>query len=306
MPHEILQDLYFIERGFLNGNHFVYRSAAPILIDTGYKSDFEETKQLINKLDVKLASVGLIINTHTHCDHIGGNKFIQDVSGCDIALHAVGKHFIDSRDDWATWWRYFNQEADFFTCTTSLTDGDVISIGPYEFRVIYTPGHAADGIALYNEQAKILISSDALWERDLPVINLRVEGSRALFDVQESLNKLDALDVKMVYPGHGAPFADIKAAIAASRRKVERFMWDRDKLGIAVLKKMIVYTLLLKKSVTEDLFLGQLMSSNWFRENVDFYFGRNYEEKYHAVMDEFYQRGIVKRQNGQLVTSVKP
>jgi len=27
--HEILEDLFFIERGYLNGNHFVYRSNSP-------------------------------------------------------------------------------------------------------------------------------------------------------------------------------------------------------------------------------------------------------------------------------------
>jgi hypothetical protein len=42
-PVEILKDLYFIERGFLNANHFVYRSENPILIDTAYIADFDET-----------------------------------------------------------------------------------------------------------------------------------------------------------------------------------------------------------------------------------------------------------------------
>ena len=37
---EITDDLFFIERGYLNGNHFVFRSKDPILIDTGYISDF--------------------------------------------------------------------------------------------------------------------------------------------------------------------------------------------------------------------------------------------------------------------------
>ncbi len=32
---EILDDLFFIERGYLNCNHFVYRSPAPVLIDSG-------------------------------------------------------------------------------------------------------------------------------------------------------------------------------------------------------------------------------------------------------------------------------
>jgi len=33
---EIMKDLFFVERGYLNGNHFVYRGTKPVLIDTGY------------------------------------------------------------------------------------------------------------------------------------------------------------------------------------------------------------------------------------------------------------------------------
>jgi glyoxylase-like metal-dependent hydrolase (beta-lactamase superfamily II) len=85
-----------------------------VLIDTGYISDFKDTKGLIQDLGVDPRNVGLIISTHSHCDHIGGNKAAQDLSGCKIAMHKIEKFFVDSKDDWATWWRYYDQEAEFF------------------------------------------------------------------------------------------------------------------------------------------------------------------------------------------------
>ena len=45
-PVEISNDLFFIEKGYLNGNHFVYRSKEPVLIDTAYISGFDETERL--------------------------------------------------------------------------------------------------------------------------------------------------------------------------------------------------------------------------------------------------------------------
>ena len=33
-------------------------------------------------------------------------------------------------------------------------DGDEVMVGPYEFNVIHTPGHAAEGIVLYNKKEK--------------------------------------------------------------------------------------------------------------------------------------------------------
>ncbi len=303
---EIAEDLFFIERGYLNANHFVSRSRNPVLIDTGYIRDFDDTARSIISLGVDLSTVGLIVNTHTHCDHIGGNRQIQALSGCQIALHTVGKHFIDTRDDWSTWWRYFNQEADFFTCSVELKDGDVLAIGPNEFEVIYTPGHAADGLVLYNRSERFLISSDALWESDLPVVTIRVNGSKTLLEILESLQRIEALDVDTVYPGHGKPFEDMGAAIRKSRQRVEKYLRNGRSLGTDLLKKMLVYTLLMKRSVEESSFFSELMQTNWFSENVDFYFGGDYEATYHEIMGTLLRRDIIRRQEGLLITTVKP
>lgn len=304
--NEILENLFFIERGYLSGNHFVYRSKAPILIDTGYISDFNETDGSITRLGVNLSDISLIVNTHTHCDHIGGNKIIQQKSGCDIALHKAGKYFIDTRDDWSTWWRYYNQEADFFKCTQALEDGEIIAVGPHKFQVIYTPGHASDGIVLYNSQEKILISSDTLWESDVAVMTLRVEGSMALFHMLESLQKIESLDVKMVYPGHGRPFDDIKKAISKSKEKIERYLLYRETVGDDLIKKIMVYTLLMKKTIKEKAFFPYLMDTYWFKETVDLYFNGEYERKYNEIMNTFLGRGVIKLENRDLFTTIKP
>ena len=305
-PVEISNDLFFIERGYLNGNHFVYRSKEPVLIDTAYISGFDETERLINTLDIDLSDISLIISTHCHCDHIGGNRIIQEKSGCDIALHKIGKHFIDTQDDWSTWWRYYNQEADFFNCTRALEDGEIVAVGPHKFQVIYTPGHAADGIVLYNEEEKVLISSDTLWENDMAVMTIRVEGSAAIFKMMESLEKIESLDVKIVYPGHGRPFTNIKEAISKSKKKIERYINNRELIGLDLLKKIIIYTLLMRKIVVREEFFDQLMKTHWFKETIELYFSEEYEVKYNEIMQDFIQREIVKQKDGKLFTTVKP
>jgi hydroxyacylglutathione hydrolase len=303
---EIIKDLFFIERGYLNSNHFVYRSEQPVLIDTGYTSDFDITERLIKDIGVNLAQTRLIISTHTHCDHIGGNRIIQDRSGCDIALHKAGKYFMDTKDDWATWWRYFSQEADFFNCTKALDDEEVIHIGPHEFQVIHTPGHASDGIVLYNRKAKVLISGDALWGDDIPTITMRVEGSTCLFDLLDSLEKLESLDVEIVYPGHGRPFTDFKEAISKSKRKARDFLNHKEKTGASLLKRITIYTILMYRQVDEEKFFDYLMGTYWFKETIDLFFNSEYQQKYEEVMSDFLRRDIVRRRDGKLFTTVKP
>lgn len=306
LVQEIMKGLFFVERGYLNGNHFVYRSEQPVLIDTGYVSDFNITEKIITSLGVNIEDVRRIIGTHCHCDHIGGNRLIQDRSGCDIAMHRIGKHFIDTKDDWSTWWTYYHQKADFFNCTQTLEDGDVISIGPHEFQVIYTPGHSADGIVLYNPKEKILLSSDTLWQNDLPVITIRIEGSRALFSFQESLEKIESLNVNRVYPGHGKPFTQFKDAVASCKDKLNRYLKHPERIGTDLLKKIMIYTLMMHLSVQADTFFDHLMETWWFKETVDLYFNKDYETKYQQILESFLARGIVKQKEGQFFTTVKP
>jgi glyoxylase-like metal-dependent hydrolase (beta-lactamase superfamily II) len=303
---EILEDLFFIERGYLNANHFVYRGRPPVLIDTGYRASFEETHRIYIHLGIDTSSVHTIFTTHCHCDHIGGNHLIQKLSDCNIILHEIGKIFIDTRDDWSTWWRYYNQEADFFKPTGTLADGDGILVGPHRFEVFHTPGHAADGIVLYHRQNSLLISSDTLWAHDLAVHTVRVEGSTAAYATKKSLERLARLDVKMVYPGHGPFFGDFDGALDRSLKRVAGYLEDRRNIGQDVLKKITVYTLLMKKSVSADRFFDYLMQTIWFKETVDLYFEGAYRQKYDDIIADFLKKKIVILRGGRFTTSVTP
>ena len=303
---EILPDFFFIQRGFLNGNHFVYRSEKPILVDSGYVSGFAKTVALINGTGADINKTSLIINTHCHCDHIGGNKLIQQASGCRIALHKIGKYFIDMRDKWSTWWSYYVQEADFFDCQIELEDEDDILIGPYEFKVIYTPGHASDGIVLYNHDHRLLISSDTLWEYDMAVMTTRIEGSRALFCMLESIDRISKLTVETIYPGHGSEFKDFDGAINRARSRLLRFLKDPSLVGHDLIKKIIVYTIMMRRAVNISTFFDYLMQTPWYVETVDLYFSGDYSNMYKDALDELIKKEIVHEIGGHLSTTVTP
>lgn len=305
-PREILEDFYFIERGFLNGNHYIYSSKAPVLIDTGFITHWCRTKDLIAGVGVEISEVSLIISTHCHCDHVGGNKLIQELSGCGVALHELGKKYMDTRDDWETWWRYFDQEPVFFDATRVLGDGEIIDIGPHSWEVIYTPGHARDAVALYNRAERLLISSDALWESDMPSMVTRIEGEDSLDKALESLDRLEGLDVKTVFPGHGPPFCDIASAIEGSRKRIKGYIDSPERVGRDIVKKAIVFYLLMKNTVLEDSFFPRLMDTTWYRDTCDRLLGGEYEGVYKGIMDDFIERGIVLRNDGALSTVVRP
>jgi len=305
MISQIRPNFFFIERGWLNANHFVFNGKQRILIDTGYVSDFEETRGWIEAVGVDLKSVDLIINTHSHCDHVGGNKRIREISGCWISIHRLDKQSIDLRDDWSTWYRFYDQEAEFFPVDDALEGGEMVYLDDLELRIIHTPGHARGGIALYCPKERFLISSDALWDGDLGVLNTIVEGKEAPILAMESLKKIRSWDLRTIYPGHGGIISDPEAAIRKCEEKLKSFINNPKKLGKDHLKKILIWVLLMKRGYRADDFFGYLLRVPWFKAVVDAYFEGRYQELFSNLLEELLARNIIFIQDGCYQTSVK-
>lgn len=84
------------------------------------------------------------------------------------------------------------------------------------------------------------------------------------------------------------------------------YLSNRANIGTDLLKKITVYTVLMKRSVPEESFFPYLMGTHWFKETVDLYFDGEYDSKYKEMMSGLFQRGVIKRKNGRLYTTVKP
>jgi len=53
---EIYENLFFLQRGWLNGNHFVFKGNKKVLIDTTYVGDFEQTRDRSEAVGVRPVS----------------------------------------------------------------------------------------------------------------------------------------------------------------------------------------------------------------------------------------------------------
>ncbi len=293
MAHEIADGFYFFERGWLNANHFACVGEETVLIDTGYLPSFAQTEELLTQAGVSIDRVRRIISTHSHCDHIGGNAAIQAATGCRITMHPIQKRIIDDRDDWATWARYYEHEAEFFRVDDTIQEGDELVLGPLRFQVFHVPGHAPGMLAFYEPRRKILLSSDAVWDGDVGVLNTHVDGTIAPWLALDSARRLAALEVQVIYPGHGPAITDPRRAFERATTKIERLIEDRRALGWDQLKKMTLYALLMWGSMPEEKFFPRLMATPWFMDPIRRYLGGHAEACYRQMMDDFLQRGLV-------------
>lgn len=301
MVVEVLPGFHFIRRDWLNGNHFVLTGPEPILIDTGYASHQEKTIELILEAGVNPAEVARIILTHTHSDHVGAVKAIHELSGCRVALHPISRHYIETANRWATWWHYYDHQAEFFPTHESIEEGQILKLGETEWEVYHLPGHASGQLCFFQPRERILLSADALWDGDVGAMTPRIEGLDCVFRALDSLARIAALEPRIVYPGHGDPIEDVEGAIAGARSRLERFLEEPKAQGRDQLKKIIVFTLLMKGGLPAGSLFSNLMESPWFGETISLFFGNERPRPvFDTVVEELIRRGAVSAEGAFL------
>ena len=83
----------------------------------------------------------------------------------------------------------------------TFSDGEVVSIGGFEFKVIHTPGHTQGGACYYFEQDKKLFSGDTLFAETVGRTDFPTGSGRTLINsIKDKLFVLS--DDTVVYPGH--------------------------------------------------------------------------------------------------------
>lgn len=289
----ITDDLCFIQRGWLNGNHFVQTGPEVVIIDSGYLPYWDETEALIIAAGARIEDTSLLISTHSHCDHIGGNARIAARSGCGVAMHEIDRYFVNRHDGWAMWWRYYGQEAEPFPVDRGLSDGEVLALGGLEWQVIHAPGHGMGQICLFAPDTGWLISADAAWDGDFGVLTTHIEGLGAPLRQRETLERLAGLPVTAMYPGHGAMVADGRAAIGRCLERINRFIEDPMSMIIDQVRKIMLYSLMMKGPMTAEAYGQYLASTVWFPDLCGRYFNGRVDQVFQENLKYLIERGLI-------------
>lgn len=164
-----------------------------IIIDPAAIS--ETLLERIQKLGLK---IDLIINTHGHGDHIGGNTWFRERLKARLAIHKDDAAMLT--DNGKNLSKFIGlplkeREADLL-----LEGGETFAFGEYELEVIHTPGHTPGSISLLCD--RYLISGDTLFEMSIGRTDFPGGSHSQIID--SIRNKLFILpDDTIVFPGHG-------------------------------------------------------------------------------------------------------
>ena len=249
--------LYFFERGWLSSNNILLvDDEQSTLIDTGYVTHADQTLALVQS-HLSGRSLAKIFNTHLHSDHCGGNARLQKAfPGAQIWIppghfDAVMQWNVDLLTYKAT-----GQQCPRFVPHHVLKPGSTFESGRLIWQVHAAPGHDTHSVVLFEPQQGLLISADALWANGFGVVFPELEGLDAFSEVSSTLDLIQRLDAKVVYPGHGSAFADVTAAIDRARRRLDQFVSHPEKHQAYGAKVLLKFKLMEFQSLPLDDFLA--------------------------------------------------
>jgi glyoxylase-like metal-dependent hydrolase (beta-lactamase superfamily II) len=180
-----------------------------------------------------------LLITHLHPDHFGLAERLAHETGARVLMHRVDASFVTARyeDNRAlvlemeAWLRVNGAPADELKIMSAaslgimrrvgvrppdvlLEGGEVLTWGRYRFEVIWTPGHSAGLICLYDGDAQVFLSSDHILQRISPQVGMHVQSvGNPLEHYLQSLSRVRDLPVRVVLPGHGHPFHDLAGRV---------------------------------------------------------------------------------------------
>ena len=213
-----------------------------LLVDCGWDTSdcLRALDGHLRALDIRFGDVRHLVVTHIHPDHYGLAGRLREIANADLSLHRLERLYIEGRyanadellAEMREWLRLNGtpqRELDHLNrASTSMLErvqiaypdqtldgGEEIPCGRFTFRVVWTPGHSAGHICLYDPAHKVLLSGDHVLPRITPSIGLHVRAaSNPLADYLDSLRLIGRLQAELVLPGHGDPFAGLPERVA--------------------------------------------------------------------------------------------
>lgn len=192
-----------------------------VLIDSG--NDSSSGRKILRLAEENKWKIKLIINTHFHADHVGGNAFIQKRTGCAIAASAKEAPFINmpemepeilwsGRAPKAICNKFLQAEPSNVTLTA---DPDTIIEG-WGLGIVALPGHAHGQIGVLTPDGVLFTADSVISERILNKygIPFTADHCRAM----DTFDMLDSFKADFFVPSHGDICEDIVPVTEANRK----------------------------------------------------------------------------------------
>jgi glyoxylase-like metal-dependent hydrolase (beta-lactamase superfamily II) len=159
-----------------------------------------DAKKVLGVIDQLGFNLKYIINTHGHPDHTAGNEILKTATNAPILIHENDAPMLIRIAKNVRARALFGLHATTPPADATFQDGDIISIGHIQFKVLHTPGHTKGSVSLLGDN--IVFTGDTLFAGSIG----RTDFPGGSFEeiIHSIKTKLLILpDDMKVYSGHG-------------------------------------------------------------------------------------------------------
>lgn len=213
------------------------------LIDSG--NDKDAGRKVRKLLDEKAWRLKGIINTHSNADHIGGNQYLQQQTGCKIFVHGIEAAFTQHPILEPSFLYGGYPCADLRHKFLLAAESDVVSLQDADFpsalEAIPLPGHFFD-MAGFRTPDNVVFLADCISSES----TLAKYPISFIYDVAAYLHTLDAvegMDAAMFVPAHAPATDNVKPLVQCNRQAVHAVA---EKI-VAALAEPLCFEALLKR-----------------------------------------------------------
>jgi glyoxylase-like metal-dependent hydrolase (beta-lactamase superfamily II) len=243
------------ERGWLSANNILFTDGEQtLMVDSGYCTHAAQTIALVESL-LETRPLDLLVNTHLHSDHCGGNAALQRRYPALKTLIPPGQAAaVTDWDTVALTYAPTGQLCPRFSYGGTLQTGTRIQFGASPWEIHAAAGHDPHSLVFFEPVEKILISADALWENGFGVVFPELEGEDAFAEVAATLDLIERLDPVTVIPGHGRVFIYRPAILATARQRLDAFARSPSRHANHAAKVLLKFKLLEMQSQSLEQF----------------------------------------------------
>ena len=148
--------------------------------------------------DAGVQKLRYILLTHGHFDHVCGVADLKDACGGEVCISAAdAAGLTDEQASLNAFVQYANQRP--VQPDRILSDGDVLTLGKTELRVMATPGHTRGSVCFLSDG--VIFSGDTLFALSMGRTDMTGGSTMQLFQSLRAIGELPGN--ADVYPGHG-------------------------------------------------------------------------------------------------------
>ncbi len=241
------------ERGWLSSNNVLFTgSTSTALVDSGYCTHARQTINLVTEA-LNGRPLDLLLNTHLHSDHCGGNAALQtEFPSLHTRIPPGQAASVANWDPVALTYASTGQTCPPFAFQGLLAPGTTVQLGDNPWEIHAAKGHDPHSVILFEPRTRVLISADALWENGFGIVFPELEGLEAFDEVAGTLDLIETLGATTIVPGHGPVFENAAGALRRARMRLEQFVNHPEQHRRHALKVLIKFKLLEWQSVDWD------------------------------------------------------